>query len=688
MKKRLTAIILLIALLFSVPVVPVSRAAEKSWQKKTVTAYLFSMDEKTDMDILLRDDMPELAYVNMEQYMETVYRADYTFESAGDGIYCISVNIEGISATMTVDVNKDTVEYSDYFTLFWVGSNHEGDDNFAPVKIETNNELSENYLRSVTLNLADYDIDIVESDRIVYMPIPTLNDLCIMSYNAACYLNGRIFFYHTTDDIYEEPQYFEAERASLYESTETTAEMADYTYNELCFFVDHLFGRPSSARITKLLSAEGFDKVLDTLPKIKELLKSTRKTDVVFGLLNLVDIFYDGGHSVPGCGFSDINSRYPESALSKEFWERVNDKSDKVVQEAREKYFSTYSIQNPGMPDIRKKAFKKYKQIRKWGTDAALYVKGDMALFSFDLCNYEAIKAFKEALDIAQKKGLKSFIIDLGNNGGGDSIAEYYICTILDNSLHDAHTNSSCIYSLDVSTGSLKKTAFTIDLNMDGKIDDKDKDVRYDFEFAMITSKYSFSCANQISCEAAELGVPIFGERSGGGTCSLGLQYMTGGIYSFFSVLIKGVYEDGRDMDKGAPLTIDWMKPGYGKVTKDYADFYDPEILKLSLDGVKKKPQSMTVKINNKKVKASVLKKKKVVLKNAIRVKGSKGKLTITKTEGSDKKITVDNKGTVTIKKGSYKKGQKLTLRGDVLARGDKTIRYAKKTIVVTITVK
>ncbi len=141
-------------------------------------------------------------------------------------------------------------------------------------------------------------------------------------------------------------------------------------------------------------------------------------------------------------------------------------------------------------------------------------------------------------------------------------------------------------------------------------------------------------------------------------------------------------------MDKGAPLTIDWMKPGYGKVTKDYADFYDPEILKLSLDGVKKKPQSMTVKTNNKKVKASVLKKKKVVLKNAIRVKGSKGKLTSTKTEGSDKKITVDNKGTVTIKKGSYKKGQKLTLRGDVLARGDKTIRYAKKTVVVTITVK
>ena len=100
-----------------------------------------------------------------------------------------------------------------------------------------------------------------------------------------------------------------------------------------------------------------------------------------------------------------------------------------------------------------------------------------------------------------------------------------------------------------------------------------------------------------------------------------------------------------------------------------------------------KAKQNMKVKTTAKAVKAAKLLKSKVKVAKTIKVTKSKGKLSYKKVSGS-KKLSINKKGVITVKKGKYKKNTILKVKVKVTAKGSKNYRKASKKVTVKIKVK
>jgi C-terminal processing protease CtpA/Prc len=131
------------------------------------------------------------------------------------------------------------------------------------------------------------------------------------------------------------------------------------------------------------------------------------------------------------------------------------------------------------------------------------------------------------------------------------------------------------------------KVYFDIDRNLDGKIDDKDKEVRYDFHYGALVSNASFSCGNMFPYLIKDEGGVVIGERSSGGSCSVQKAALSEG-FSFMISGYKFKLTDSRhsDLELGIepdiPLAIPLVNgideiTGEEGETKDYTAYGDLE---------------------------------------------------------------------------------------------------------------
>ena len=118
---------------------------------------------------------------------------------------------------------------------------------------------------------------------------------------------------------------------------------------------------------------------------------------------------------------------------------------------------------------------------------------------------------------------------------------------------------------------------FKIDKNLDGKFDEKDDAINYKdkFHYAVLTTKYSFSCANALPCYAKADGIMVIGERSGGGGCATISTALGCGAFCMISRSKMLFDKDGKEIDSGAEpdKVIEVKKDADGKA--DYSSFFD-----------------------------------------------------------------------------------------------------------------
>ena len=122
----------------------------------------------------------------------------------------------------------------------------------------------------------------------------------------------------------------------------------------------------------------------------------------------------------------------------------------------------------------------------------------------------------------------------------------------------------------------------TIDKNLDGVVDEKDDNVKYDFNYAVLTTRGSFSCGNLFPCIAHDNNVAIIGETSGGGACMLTKAYYPGGNYFAYSGDSKLCFKDGTDVDSGAPVDFNVVEDD--DLFLDYSKLYDLDLLSININ--------------------------------------------------------------------------------------------------------
>ena len=555
MKKTLS-IILSAAMIMSYAVI--SAAAEENevsvnYEEKQVSVSpVPGSGDNMEFTCLFRSDLPEIPFVNVEDYLGQVFVLEKESTSLGSGVY----KLENGDYSMTIDADKDTVSF-DLFEGF-LGSNIKNGVMPSYDFIEQGSPYE--YVGDAQeshFDLSKYDLDIVEKDGKVYFPYCTLNDMFEEAGTIMRYRNDKLSMTGTMNIMGAKGR-FDDNRSKEY---------AQFSYDGLCFTIDNFCGRPSNALLTNSIKDNGLDKALDSYnsitPRVKELLLSENIEEYCMGLVFLQSYLYDGGHTNIVYSLSDRLAYYGvtdlKSAVKKVFGDEENEDIKEILSiEDGEKSFQEKA---PYLTDEKSKAYKSFETIKQW-QGAVLSKAGDTYFFNFDSFSYSAVAPFKEALDYAQEHGAKNLIIDMSFNGGGDDvIAAYMLSLMCDN--YDFREQY-------VASKNIVKFKARFDKNLDGVIDEKDDQVKYDFRFAVLGTIGSYSCANIFPCMAQDKGVCIIGEKTAGGSCAVVPRLLANGTGINTSGYMMYLREDGKDADAGAEPDV--ILPG---LDKDYKNFFD-----------------------------------------------------------------------------------------------------------------
>jgi len=585
MMKRTLCIITALLLILSVAA-PSMGAVTIDYVKRQLSVYIFDMDEVSRMNCLFRSDLPDAPYMSAKDYLDTLFDGDFD-EIRDGGVYTLSCD----DVSMVIDTGKDTIHFDEFDALLDLDLSQEDEDVYYADDYDITYEGDD---QSLDLDAGKYGIDLTEYDKHAYLPLVTLNDIFSATYLGAHYVGGKIYFTELMDDPYYD------ESAAYSKTTRTQAE-ADFTYNELCFNFDYFYGAPPKASAGESIKKRGLDKALDEYngddPSIKELLRSTDKSKFYIGLVALDSYLNDGGHTVLCGGMMSAMSEYPDTTLCKKLKKTpdgTNMNETMMYSTAISALMSKEYVAEE-IKAIRDDAYTKYDIVKEWKKDkknqkdgkkniaAQLYVNGDTAVFVFDSFIHEVPKALKWSLEYAQKEGLKNFVLDISCNGGGSTSVLMYITSIL--------LQKTDMSILDEATGSISRQHVTIDTNLDGKYDDKDRYTSYPLRYGVVTSEVSFSCGNLLPCLLQDNGIPVLGDTSGGGTCIVTQHFYPDGIPYYTSDSHMLIRSGDKQVDDGATPDYNLLKDDtYGNT--DYSDFYNISLISQKLEDFYSKPRA------------------------------------------------------------------------------------------------
>ena len=578
--KKTVSIVLTFVLVISLAVPSLTVGATETIVTKNLTTYLYSIDQQTEMECLFTSALPEIPYIDAADYLNQIYNDGFTETNNGDGTYTVSCP----DASMVIDPATDTVHFDLFEAFDKLQIHNEGTQQDSPYVKELASQ-SEVEQKSVTLDYAAYGIDLIAKDDRIYFPLTTITDLFFITYNAAIYVNGNLYFVHVMEEA-SGSSYFD--NASIYEVTERSASAAEYAYNELCFVIDHFYGRPSKASIAPLIEEMGLDRALDEKGEYGRLLKSFLKSEdvvkYILGVGGLNTFFEDGGHTNFAVPFAFMMAKYPSCSIMMRLAAEMTDPDiASFVAILSQKNKST-KITFDTLKALRDEKYADYELVKSWDGEnnnkIRLIKSGDTCVFIFDSFENNAAYAFKWAVDYTVENGIKNFIVDVSCNGGGNSAVLWYMMTLMTNA--ENHTNEIAYRTLNTLSGNTNVNPVKVDLNLDGVYDELDKDVVYDLNFAVECSTLSFSCGNLLPLMANDAGIPVLGETSGGGACAVAPFYTPCSMVYSISSPHKFVSGDGKDADLGAE--VDYVltekktvtgDDGTETETTDYSKMYD-----------------------------------------------------------------------------------------------------------------
>ena len=533
------------------------------------------------------DDMPSIPYISVADFQELMLPGT-TIEvsQTGEGEYLL----KGPYAEATVNIVSEQFSSADYMGFTnQMGQIQEGMDNVgfggAPFLRYNHLELTP-ASATVTFDFKKYGIDLRGDDKAVYFPFSTIADLfCDLDFHIASYNGEKVVLLVDGDN--EDVAKLEPENArKLLEAESRNEDMAAFCYAELCFVIDHFYGMPGRSPLESGIRNDGLDKALDTADNgtlIKQLLKSTNMNEYFIGMKGLQVLLQDGGHTGLMVDWNLFKATQEEEDEEEAFenWKEGNQIIEETYPELYHPLMEHLDLlNNPKVQDIALAR----------PSDETYYKEGNTAylmLESFGPVNEDAWNEYYDGgckgetpaidenflgdlsvvLDALKQANedpeVKNLVVDLSSNLGGDLDLLMAMTALMGGQSH--------YYCENLVTGQRQKIFFDVDCNFDGVFDERDKDVKYDLNIAVLTSDLSFSCGNLFPSLMKDMGFPIIGERSGGGACGVQPFVTPEGMqFQISSARARLTNDKWENIDSG-------VEPDYviDVSSGDYSAFYD-----------------------------------------------------------------------------------------------------------------
>ena len=534
---------------------------DKPQYKVTEKTVPFYLDEEDTMDLVFLDGVTDIPYVKVgtvEQFMEKIcniisnskyQKQDYDLNVTASGDRVLMTRENGYP--MILDFDKDTISFVDYDAFLRTTS--EGnimdfiesngfDVEGRPAYFQILSSSSERYGRALTMDLGAYGLRLIRQGDNYYIPLQTVTDILLTPLGLPVTYNGEgVFITQPAGEL-----------AEVYYSAPTgkrSTPLILYTYKELCFMLDALYG---------LSDQHGIDSFAEEIQMIEGMQAGLMSADPAVSdeaLSRLVSFYLDDLHS----GFG-ANS-YLEGPVAE--WQVQYGASTKnminSMINAHTARMTAFQNGVPGYVEVDDTAFITFDSFTaNVSTDYYITAPNETAADTVGLMLYSFAQITREGSPV------KNVVLDLSNNGGGSTQAAAFVIGMF--------LGEGSISVQNTLTGALVTENFRCDMNLDRAFDEHDTLDGYNL-YCMI-SPVSFSCGNLVpSVLKSSHKVTILGQTSGGGACAvMHASTADGAFFQFSSPYCLSFLKNGSfyDIDQGVTPDI---------FIRDFSTMYDREAM-------------------------------------------------------------------------------------------------------------
>ena len=178
----------------------------------------------------------------------------------------------------------------------------------------------------------------------------------------------------------------------------------------------------------------------------------------------------------------------------------------------------------------------------------------------------DSMGTFMQALDKAKANpAIKNFVVNIALCPGGESGISTTISKIISGQTYRHQFNEL--------SGQDEVIHYDVDANFDRVFDEKDNEVSYPFNFAVVASSTSYSAANYLANMAKDNGVCLLGETTGGGANSPQVTPEAEGQSFNLSARYKLMDKNNQHVDFG--VEPDYVLTQEKDGVKDYSQYFD-----------------------------------------------------------------------------------------------------------------
>ena len=507
------------------------------------------------------EDQPNVAYISASNFHRMMLpQQQLTVSRTGD-----SYELKSRDGQAVVDIVADTFTSNDIEAFTNMQSLTGQDlpnisyDETGFVRFKSVKKTPETV--RVSFDLHKYGIDLRGDQNDVYFPFTLLNDLYTdLNLRTAGFNGERIVVCVKAE---ESPLQVvdSAFIISNYQRESIPADLAKYRYQDLCFAVDNILGHTGRSPYEAQKIEVGLDKTLEAQGEkgmtVKKLLQSANTAEFVLGMQALQYYIHDGGHTwvnitryCPKSILPSVNQRIEKARDAYPIAAQLADEGAKMTQEK-------FTIEKE-MNAVREQVLGKGRYFKKGNTALCVvygfenidwkgwknyYLGGPKPTLektpADEVLNF--VKAWQEA---SADPEVEHFIIDCSSNMGGSLDILTFFTSILYNDTYANYVNTM--------TNQQIVCEYDVDRNLDGKYDEKDKEVSNRLNIGVLCSACTWSCGNLCTARMKELGALIIGEMSGGGSCAIQHMSTPDGLdYRLSSFRCHLTYNGGLSVDPG-----------------------------------------------------------------------------------------------------------------------------------------
>jgi hypothetical protein len=531
--------------------------------------YLGSLTSKKTISLTFFKGVKDIPYLSLDT-LKNVLEA--SMKESNETAFALSKVAVGETITLTrenkascrFDFAAGTITFSD-FDLFsslpTAGSGLDidtSDDlNATKENIYLQRQTAQCFYRpgaELTLTPKDYGIPLYFQGGEGYLPLTTASDFFFAPFTPTLAFNGESAFLFPGSM---------ADLSDVYYAVPTqkvSAEFAAFSYHELCFALDHLYGLKKQhgiASFDALFHQNGFQTdFLGTDPVAQDVAYEKLAYAV------LADFHSNFLHNSPfaGKGATPAGMAGIDAYGSPTYKAKVAAFGAFASAQA-----AAFPQGCPSYQVVGDTAYVTFDSFVNTGEDYYTNAPTSEAVGTFGICSY----AHQQIL---ANSAIKNVVLDLSANTGGESRSAIYTLSWF--------LGEGTISIQSAATGAESSMVYRADLNLDHAFDEKDT-LQGKNLFCLI-SPSSFSSGNLVPSFFKNSGkVTLLGQNSGGGACNV--QPLVSGTGSYLTissqrVLSRVINGSFYDIDQG-------VAPDYP--ISQVSDFYDRTSLTSMIDSIK-----------------------------------------------------------------------------------------------------